>query len=199
MSAIRMIQIGLKHKKSKPSVLPKIEQPDIQTLQSLFEHRWEEVVKHPSFADADFSSVANAAADDRSSHEVDELKTRGIELYFRPSQKQGESHYIFSGARYIHKGLFFSAGFDGELPKGLSFEDTPELAAKKVGAFPVTGAADELTGYYVWKLPEYLLHVGFSVMEQRVYRIRVAAHPYYSAELFASPLLEAPGNLRRTS
>jgi len=49
----------------------------------------------------------------------------------------------------------------------LTFDDTPEAAVKKVGAFPVTGSADELDGYYVWNLPEYLLHVAFSVMEQR--------------------------------
>lgn len=192
MSALNMIQIGLKPRKPKPSVLPKRAQPDIHTLESLFEHRWEEVAQHPSLAGADFSALAHAQPDDDSPHEVDELKTRGMELYFRPSKKAGESFYIFTGARYIQKGIYFSTGFDGELPKGLRFEDTPELVVKKVGAHPITGSADVLTGYYVWKLPEYMLHVGFSVMEQRVNRIRVAAHPYYSPDLLESPLLKAP-------
>jgi len=190
MSSIRTIQIGLMHEKPNPSVLPKIEQPDIHTLQSLLAQRWQEVEKHPNLAGVDFSGLAEA--DDNSSHEVDELKTRGVELYFRPSQKTSESFYVLAGARYSHKGLFSSVGFDGEMPKGLTFDDTPEAAVKKVGAFPVTGSADELDGYYVWNLPEYLLHVAFSVMEQRVYRIRIAAHPYYSPEVIKSPLLQAP-------
>jgi hypothetical protein len=192
MTAIRTIQIGLKHKKHKPSVLPKIDQPDIHTLQSLLERHWTELEKQPCLAGADFSEIPNTSAIDGSSHEVDELKTRGVELYFRPSAKITENFYIFTGARYIHKGLFFSVGFDGALPKGLTFEDTPEAAVKKVGAYPIAGNADELSGYYVWNLPEYMLHVGYSVMEQRVYRIRVAAPSYFSRSLIESPPLEAP-------
>jgi hypothetical protein len=61
-----------------------------------------------------------------------------------------------------------------------------------VGSYPVTGKADVLTGYLVWKLPEYMLHVGISVMEQRVNRVRIAAHPYYAPELLESPKLAAP-------
>jgi len=74
----------------------------------------------------------------------------------------------------------------------LRFEDTPDIAVKKIGSFPVTGNADELTGYYVWRLPEYLLHVGYSVLEQRVNRIYIASHPYYASELLESPLLQSP-------
>jgi hypothetical protein len=192
MSALRMIEVGLRPGPPIPSVLPKIEQPDIHTLQSLLELRWNEVAMHPSLQDADFSALAGAAPDDENPHEVDELLTRGIELYFRRSQKNDESFFILSGARYIRKGLYSSAGFDGALPKGLLFSDTPETVVGKVGSYPVTGKADELTGYYVWKLPEYMLHVGFSVMEQRVNRIRVAAHPYYAVELLESPLLKTP-------
>lgn len=194
MNGLRQIQIGLKPKKQSPTVLPKIEQPDIHVLQSMFEHRWEEVAAHPDLADADFSEVASAS--DGSHHEVDELKTRGVEFYFRQSKKKDESFYILSGARYIRKGLFFSTGFDGDLPQGLQFCDTPEVAIKKVGVYPVTGNADELGGYYVWRLPEYMLHVQYSVMEQRINRIYVAAHPYYAAELLESPLLEMPANNR---
>jgi len=194
MSALRTIQIGLKPQKPRPSILPKIDQPDIHTLKSLLKHNWKEVAQHPSLQDADFSALAHAQPDDKSSHEVDELKICGIELYFRPSQEANEPFHILSGARYIRKGVFFSVGFDGELPEGLRFEDTPEVVLRKVGHYPVTGDADELTGYYVWKLPDYMLHVGFSVMEQRVNRIRIAAHPYYSDELLKSPLLKVPSD-----
>jgi hypothetical protein len=190
MSAVRQVQVGLKPQKPAETVLPKILQPDIHTVQSQFGHKWDAVATHAEFTGMDFSELADV--DDGDACEVDELKTHGIELYFRPSKKKDESFHIFSGCRYIRKGLMFSAGFDGELPKGLRFDDTPDVAVKKVGAFPVTGNADELTGYYVWKLPEYLLHVGYSVLEQRVNRIYVASHPYYAPELLESPLLKSP-------
>ncbi len=90
---------------------------------------------------------------------------------------------IFKGGKAVDKlgdakKVYFSVGFDGELPQGLQFSDRPEDVVRKVGSYPVTGKADVLTGYFVWKLPEFMLHVGFSVVEQRVNRIRVAAHPY---------------------
>jgi hypothetical protein len=189
---LRMIQIGLQPKPPVASVLPKILQPNIATLQQLFELPWQQVALQPSLLAADFSDLKAAPAGDEEFHEVDELKTLGLELYFRPTAKAGESGHILTGARYIRKGVYFSVGFDGELPKGLQFSDRPEDLVRKVGSYPVTGKADVLTGYFVWKLPEYMLHVGFSVMEQRVNRIRVAAHPYYSKELLESPKLAAP-------
>ncbi len=191
-TGLRMIQIGLQPNAPVISVLPKILQPDISTLQQLFEQPWQQVAQHPSLQGADFSDLKAAPAGDPGSHEVDELKTLGVELYFRPSAKANETGHILTGARYIRKGVYFSVGFDGELPQGLQFSDRPEDVLRKVGSYPVTGKADVLTGYFVWKLPEYMLHVGFSVMEQRVNRIRVAAHPYYSAEILESPKLAAP-------
>jgi hypothetical protein len=192
MAGLRMIQIGLQPNAPSTSVLPKILQTNIHTLQQLFEKPWQLVAQDPSLLAADFSDLKAASAGDPESHEVDELKTLGIELYFRPSGKANEIGHILTGARYIRKGVYFSVGFDGELPKGLQFSDRPEEVVRKVGSYPVTGKADVLTGYFVWKLPEYMLHVGFSVMEQRVNRVRVAAHPYYAQELLESPRLIAP-------
>ena len=191
-AGLRMVQIGLQPNAPAASVLPKTLQPDVNTLQQLFEKPWQQVAQHPSLLAADFSELKGAPVGDPESHEVDELKTLGLELYFRPSGKANETGHILTGARYIRKGVYFSFGFDGELPKGLQFRDRPEDVVRKVGSYPVTGKADVLTGYFVWKLPEYMLHVGFSVMEQRVNRIRVAAHSYYAAELLESPLLQHP-------
>ncbi|MFB9240635.1 hypothetical protein IV454_25730 [Massilia antarctica] len=193
MSAIRMLEIGLKSKKPRPSVLPKILQPEIHTLLATFGKESKAVAAHPGFAGIDLSKVPSIPVPDGRSHEVDALETRGVELYFRASKNsQQAGKNILCGGRYIRKGVTWSAGFDGDLPKGIRFEDTPETVVKKVGSLPVTGKADVLTGYFVWKLPEYLLQVGFSVMEQRVNRIFIAAHPYYAQSLLESPLLAHP-------
>lgn len=192
MASIKMIQIGLHAQKAAATVLPKIMQPDIATLQSWFGQPWQQISAMPLLQDCDFSDLAHIDKDDQDSHEVSALETHGLELYFRPSLASGEDFYVFTGARYLRKGLHFSSGFDGALPKGLLFSDTLTTLLHKVGSYPVTGSANILSGYYVWQLPEYLLQVGFSVMEQRINRIRVAAHPYYSQDFVTSPLLRHP-------
>lgn len=193
MSTIKMIQIGLVPKKPKLSILPKIVQPDVQALLSTFGKEPKAVLAHPGYAGIDISGVPKASIHDGRSHEIDALETHGVELYFRSSKNQHQTgKNILSGARYIRKGVNWSAGFDGHLPQGLRFEDTPEVAVRKIGSLPITGKADVLTGYFVWKLPKYLLQVGFSVMEQRINRIFIAAHPYYAESLIESPLLVHP-------
>ncbi|NIA00577.1 hypothetical protein [Massilia sp. CCM 8734] len=193
MSKIRMIQIGLVPKKPRPSILPKIVQPDIQTLLSTLGEEPKTITGHPGYARIDVSTVPTSPIQDGRSYEIDALETHGVELYFRVSKNRHQAgENILSGARYIRKGLSWSAGFNGHLPNGLQFDDTPEVAVRKIGSLPITGKADVLTGYFVWKLPEYLLQVGFSVMEQRINRIFIAAHPYYAQALIESPLLAQP-------
>ena len=189
---ISMIEVGLKPRKPRASVLPKIEQPDIHTLHSCFEKEWTEVSRYPGFAEIDLSELAGLPPGEECSNEVDALQTHGVELYFRQSKKTREPASVLTGARYIRRGVYWSRGFDGTLPKDIRFEDTPEVFLKKVGSYPVTGKADVLTGYFIWHLPEYLLQIGFSVMEQRINRVYIAAHSYYSESLLESPKLELP-------
>ncbi|MTV53265.1 hypothetical protein [Pseudoduganella buxea] len=191
-AGISVIQVGLKPKKAKATVLPRIVQPDIHALQARLTHRWDTVRADDRFTGIDLSGFSAPAAGEDCPHEIDALATHGVELYFRQSNATSTPEAVLSGARYIRKGLYWSSGFDGELPKGICFDDTPERVLQKVGVYPVTGKANTLSGYYVWNLPEFLLHVGFSVMEQRVNRVYIAAHSYYSQSLLDSPLLEQP-------
>ncbi|QBE61739.1 hypothetical protein [Pseudoduganella lutea] len=191
-SGISMIQIGLKPKKSDATVLPKILQPDIHALQSMLTRSWDIVSEDDRFEGIDLSGFCEPAAEEDCPDEIDALPTHGVELYFRQSKETIDAKSVLSGARYIRKGLNWSSGFDGDLPMGIGFDDTPEQFLAKVGCYPVTGKANVLTGYYVWRLPEHLLHIGYSVMEQRINRIYIAAHSYYSPSLLESPLLELP-------
>lgn len=192
MSRISVIQIGLKHKKPKPTVLPKILQPGIAALESMFGKEWREAASHPAFQGIDLSGFGDESAGGECPHEVDALQTHGVELYFRPSKTSDTPCSVLTGARYIRKGVYWSAGFDGALPRGIRFEDAPEVFLARIGRLPDTGKADTLTGHYIWKLPEYLLQIGFSVMEQRINRVYVAAHSYYSTALLEAPVLAHP-------
>ena len=193
MASIRMMQVGLKRNPPRPSVLPKVLQPDFHTLQALFRKEWLEVARDPSMDGVDFSPLKEEVSDDDSSIRLDELPTRGVELYFHRSQELStQGKRVLSGARYFRKGVHSSAGFDGEMPCGITFASPLESLVSAVGTYPIAGQADSLTGHYVWKLPEYLLHVSFSVMEQWVTRIRVALPPYYNPSYLEKPRLRVP-------
>ncbi|MCE3607770.1 hypothetical protein LXA47_29840 [Massilia sp. P8910] len=192
MDKIIMIQIGLTPNKRRRSLLPRITQPDIFALTHRLGSNFLDLIHDANFLGIDLSGVPKGAIDPIGSYEVDALSTHGIELYFRTAIGSERTLNVLSGARYIRKGVYGSVGFDGALPKNLLFEDSPEIVIKKIGGFPVTGKADALSGYYVWNLHEFLLHVGFSVMERRINRIFVAAHPYYSPSLLESPRLTSP-------
>ena len=195
MASIRMMQVGLKRNLPRPSVLPKVLEPNIQALQSLFKKQWAEVSRDPRFEGVDFSPLSDDSADDDRSIRLDELSTRGVELYFHRSKEETtEGKRILSGARYFRKGIHSSVGFDGEMPCGLTFATPLESLVSKVGSYPFAGQADTLTGHYVWKLPDFLLHVSFSVMEQWISRIRIALPSYYNESL-ERPRLRAPGAL----
>lgn len=67
------------------------------------------------------------------------------------------------------------SGWRGELPAGLDFEDSPQDLFRKLNAIPVQQADSALTGYGVWHLTEYTLHVLYSNVDNRLIRVKVLA------------------------
>lgn len=65
-------------------------------------------------------------------------------------------------------------GWDGELPAGLDFEDSPEDLFRKLNAAPVQQADSALTGHGVWQLGDYTLHVLYSNVDNRLIRVKVS-------------------------
>ncbi|KAA0079281.1 hypothetical protein [Trinickia soli] len=112
--------------------------------------------------------------------QVDHTTDKGVELFFdQPRPPDPPGAFLLSGIKYFRRGIFGSPGFVGRLPHGIEFCFKPESLLTLLGN-PVTGDANEYSGYYVWNFPEYLLHVMFSVQEQRVDRVTIMLHPYHS-------------------
>ena len=191
-SKLTAIQVGLKPRKPKKSVLPGILQPDVQAITAQFLHEWPDVAADPAFTGVDFSEFGSAAPTGDCPHELDALATHGVELYFRKSEATEQLYGVLTSARYIRRGLYWSSGFDGKLPHDIRFEDKPEALIDRVGRYPEAGKADFLTGYYVWRMQEYVLQVGFSVMEQRVNRIYICENTYCVPDLFQTSILRLP-------
>lgn len=112
-------------------------------------------------------------------HEITELiKSNGLTLYFHPSTHSNQANRYptllgstFTGFRINRRGDMQSNGFDGILPFNIEFYDTPDDVLKKMGTLPDSHWIGDDIGSFKWKLPHYILHVMFSLIDYQVYRI----------------------------
>lgn len=68
-----------------------------------------------------------------------------------------------------------SAGWDGPLPHGLDFEDSPETLFAKMPEPPVQKSDSALTGHGVWHFPDYTVHILYSNLDNRLLRVKLIA------------------------
>ncbi|WP_155274236.1 hypothetical protein [Pseudomonas chlororaphis] len=130
------------------------------TLQDLdFKTLWSDC-----FTDGDYS----AAKEDG---EIDLNKTFGVTLGFFNSVGGA----LFRSITFHRNRDQESAGWGGMLPQGLEFEDSPEVLFSKIPNAPVQKADSALTGYAVWHLRQYTLHVLYSNIDNRLLRVKMIA------------------------
>lgn len=105
----------------------------------------------------------------------------GLELAFHrmplslaePSQIMGSpvlSHVVLYRDRELE-----ARGWQGTLPMGIGFEDGPEEALQKVGRPPDEHSDTEFSGFMLWHLADYSLHVYYGTMDNLVLRVRIIA------------------------
>ncbi len=68
-----------------------------------------------------------------------------------------------------------SAGWSGELPHGLDFEDSPDILFSKIPSRPAQQSDSALTGHAVWHFDAHTLHVLYSNLDNRLLRIKLIA------------------------
>jgi len=64
-------------------------------------------------------------------------------------------------------------GWRGELPFGITMNDSPPQMFAKVPAPPVDKSERQISGSALWELPQFSLHVMYSVLYNLVYRVTV--------------------------
>lgn len=118
---------------------------------------------------------------------ADFRKTYGFALGFsKPAFADQRPTGPASGPIFSHVVLYRereleARGWQGTLPLGILFDDSPEVAMQKVG-LPADEQADEqFTGYALWHLPDYSLHIYYSMMENLILRVRVMAPGLWAA------------------
>ncbi|NWD81458.1 hypothetical protein HX891_13830 [Pseudomonas reactans] len=112
-------------------------------------------------------------------HEITELIVpNGLTLYFDPIENSKQTpppptpfESTFTGFRINRKGDMKSKGFNGPLPLGIEFYDTPEDVLRKLGRDPDEHWIGDDIGFFKWQLQTYVLHIMFSLIDYQVYRV----------------------------
>jgi hypothetical protein len=97
--------------------------------------------------------------------------TDGIDLYFWQDKLQK-----FSGFRLRRENDLNGVGYLGPLPYGINFDDTREVVLDKIGAEPARSRIDTEDGYDEWRFERIRLHILYSFLDQRVYRVTILAN-----------------------
>jgi hypothetical protein len=105
----------------------------------------------------------------------------GLELGFSQFPTPGAAQAAGSGSPVLSYVVFYrdrelgARGWEGTLPLGLRFDDGPEEILRKVGFAPDEQSDDEFSGFALWHLPDYSLHVYYCTMGNVVLRVRIMA------------------------
>ena len=103
--------------------------------------------------------------------EIDLLTTFGSKLFVAASHKGP----VFQAITLHRNRDDEAAGWGGELPLGLDFEDSPRMLFRKIRAKPVKQIDFDNTSRAVWHLEDYTLHVHYSRVDNRLMRIQMTA------------------------
>lgn len=117
---------------------------------------------------------------------IDRKRKYGFELYFAPDRRAPDGSHAFVGIDMTRDRLGDSAPWRGQLPYGLSFEDSPAILESRLGR-PATQWEDLHTwGYGRWFLKEELVWVQFDNLNNRLESVSLLA-PGYRDDLLAPP------------
>lgn len=119
---------------------------------------------------------------------ADLAPSKGITFYFRDggdllSTADDPDAAWFVGVCFKRMGDLGSAGYWGELPKGLAFHDSAARIREKVTMPPKEHDESDQLGYYMWEVDGYILHAMYSLIDDQLYRVTIFS-PIMSKELF---------------
>lgn len=103
----------------------------------------------------------------------DLIRRYGVTLYFGSAADDDaeDDGSVLTGLRFNRTGDMASNGFQGNLPHGIEFHDTPPQVIARIGRPPDKTVESADTGAYLWSFDRYLLHVFFSLIDYQVYRV----------------------------
>lgn len=122
---------------------------------------------------------------DSDEREIDLLGEAGLIFYFARADRlqlrnRPRGRALVLGAVKFHRERDLDARqYQGELPFGLRFDDSPAQLEVRVGRPPVKRKDGPLTGYARWHLEHCSLQVLYSTVENHLFRIMLMAPGYF--------------------
>jgi len=130
--------------------------------------------------------VENWKAQSEDGH-LDRRRAFGFELYFDPARPADDGTPSFAGANLTRGRLGPSQKWEGTLPFGLGFDDTPPMLRQKIPAPPL-GWDDSMVvwGFAKWSLPQMDVRVNYDTVQNCVECIALLAPGYLRRNEFES-------------
>ena len=124
--------------------------------------------------------------DEQDEREMDFLPECGLMLYFEHASKLrkqtpnvARSALVLGGVKFHRARDLGARQYTGELPFGLSFEDSPQMLLNKITAMPDKHDDSVTTGRALWHLPQCSLQVLYSNIDNHLFRIMLMAPGYW--------------------
>jgi hypothetical protein len=142
-----------------PDPAPKI--PTVEQMLALFGQPWYAPPMRALF----FPLGLDQAGRDIAIHRNADLRENGLQLYFFRDQTRDDDNPLkdkgagFSAFKLYGPRYQDARGWTGKLPHGLSFKDALPDLVRKMGRKPDSAQDNDLSGFALWNLPDYTLHV----------------------------------------
>lgn len=140
----------------------------------LFGRRWSSTELRTRFSPFGYEDELKVV---RSEGAANFHRSHGLELHFAPGGdlRSGDPKHprslALAGVTFFSSRELDARRWAGELPRGLSFDDTPNEVLHKLGVRPASEDEGALSGTLVWHLEHFTLVVTYSAVECRVLRV----------------------------
>jgi hypothetical protein len=107
---------------------------------------------------------------------VDVREEFGFELHFdlaTERHRPGSDRRRFKSITLYRDRDQDARGWRGDLPFGITMNDSPAAMFAKVPAEPVKKSERKMSGSALWELPPFSLHIVYSLLDNLVYRVTV--------------------------
>jgi hypothetical protein len=148
--------------------------PDTATIVAMFGQPWHSPdmrrVFFPLGLDACGPAIAKA-------HVADLRQTRGLELYYYADPNRSDDNPIkdkgavFTQAQLYRARYQDARAWGGALPFGLEFDLAYPEIVRRVGRRPDSAQDGPLSGYALWNLPKFTLHVHHDNVENVIFTL----------------------------
>jgi hypothetical protein len=148
--------------------------PPLETLVQLLGHPLSDRLVQQTFSPF---GVQDRIGEIKETGEVDFLNPHGFMLYFVPApagQGSPAADFTLSAVMFVQDRELDGRAWAGALPYGITFEDSPESVADKIGRPPNIQQDTDFSGNAVWLEPALSVQVFYNTMDNRVLRVSVA-------------------------